>query len=77
MSKPAKLVDVPAKHARGSGVPFVVLVGLIGLGLLGYVIGQLFLPVEAYAAHWLVAVLSAILGGVLSWLWYRWRGDII
>ncbi len=76
MSKPAKLTNTKPKPA-GSGMPFVVFVGLFGLGLAGYVIGQVFLPVEAHSAHWLVAAISAVLGGVLGWLWYHWRGDII
>lgn len=76
MSKPAKLVNTKPKPA-GGGVPFVVLVGLFGLGLIGYVISQMFLPVEAHSLHWLVALIGAIVGGLLGWLWYHWRGDII
>ncbi len=76
MSKPAKLMNTKSKPS-GGGVPFVVFVGFLGLGLVGYVLSQAFLPVEAHPSHWLVAVLSAIVGGVLGWLWYRWRGDII
>lgn len=76
MSKPAKLVNVKSKNASG-GIPFVVLVGFIGLGLFGYVFSQMFLPVEAHPLHWLVALIGAALGAVLGWLWYRWRGDII
>ncbi len=76
MSKPVKLTSTSTRPT-GRGIPWVVLVGLIGLGLIGYVLSQMFLPVEAHATHWLVAALSAILGGVLGWLWYHWRGDII
>jgi hypothetical protein len=76
MSKPAKLAGAKSKNASG-GIPFVVLVGLFGLGLLGYILSQMFLPVEAHAAYWLVALIGAALGSVLGWLWYRQRGDII
>jgi hypothetical protein len=76
MSKPAKLANAKSKNASG-GVPFIVLVGIFGLALLGYVFSQMFLPVEAHPSHWLVALIGAALGGVLGWLWYRWRGDII
>jgi len=76
MSKPTKLANVKSKSASG-GVPFVVLVGLFGLGLFGYVFSQMFLPVEAHSLHWLIALIGAALGGVLGWLWYRWRGDLI
>lgn len=76
MSKPTKLANAKSKNASG-GIPFVVFVGVFGLGLLGYVFSQMFLPVEAHSSHWLVALIGAALGGVLGWLWYRWRGDII
>ena len=76
MSKPTKLVNAKSQNANG-GLPFVVFVGLFGLGLVGYVLSQMFLPVEAHSAHWLVALIGAALGGILGWLWYRWRGDII
>ncbi len=76
MSKPAKLTNTKSKPA-GSGLPFVVFVGFFGLGLVGYVISQMFFPVEAHSSHWLVALIGATLGGVFGWLWYHWRGDII
>lgn len=76
MSKPTKFGSTQSQHP-GVGIPFVVLVGLGGLGLLGYVFGQMVLPVEAHLSHWLVALISAALGGVLGWLWQRRHGDII
>lgn len=76
MSKPSKLAGAKTKHTI-SGIPFVVIVGLIGLGLLGYVLSQAVTAAEAHPSHWLAALVGAILGGLLGWLWYRWRGDII
>lgn len=76
MSKPIKFVGAKSRNA-GRGVPFVVLVGFLGLGLISYVLSQMFLPFEAHLAHWLAALVGALLGGVLGWLWYHWRGDII
>jgi hypothetical protein len=76
MTKPSKLASIKSK-STSKGMPFVVLVGLVGFGLLGYVVSQMFLPVEAHPSHWLIALIGAALGGVLGWLWYRWRGDII
>ena len=76
MSKSAKLASTKTKQTSG-GIPLVVFVGLFGLGLLGYIFSQMFLPVEAHMAHWLVALVGAAIGGVLGWLWYHWRGDII
>jgi LPXTG-motif cell wall-anchored protein len=76
MSKPTKFAGAKSPNAHG-GIPFVVFVGLVGLGLLGYVLSQMFLPVEAHTAHWLTALIGAALGGILGWLLYRRRGDII
>ncbi len=76
MSKPIRIASAKSKYA-GRGLPFVVFVGLVGLGLLGYVLSQMVLPVEAHSAYWLGALIGAILGGVLGWMWYHWRGDII
>ncbi len=76
MSKPTRLVTTKAEHISAR-LPFVVFVGFLGLGLVGYVLSQALLPVEAHLSHWMIAGLSALVGGVLGWLWYRWRGDII
>lgn len=76
MSKSTKLANTKAKNISG-GWPFVVYVGAFGLGLLGYVFSQIFAAAEAHSSHWLVALVGAVLGGILGWLWYRWRGDII
>ncbi len=76
MSKPSKLVNTNPKHTS-SGIPFIVIVGLFGFGLLGYVFSQVVTAVEAHPSHWLAALAGAIVGGILGWLWYRWRGDII
>jgi len=76
VSKSTKLASAKSKNTSG-GLPFVVFVGVFGLGLLGYVFSQVVTAAEAHPSHWLVALVGAILGGILGWLWYRWRGDII
>ncbi len=76
MSKPTRLATRKTENISGS-IPFVVFVGFLGLGLVGYVLSQALLPLEAHLSHWMIAGLSALVGGVLGWLWYRWRGDII
>ena len=76
MSKSTKLANTRAKNSRGSW-PFVIYVGAFGFGLLGYLFSQMFTAAEAHPSHWLVALVGAVLGGILGGLWYRWRGDII
>ncbi len=76
MSKSTKLVGLKPKRIS-QGIPFVVFVGLFGFGLLGYVFSQVITAASDHPMHWLIAFGAAALGGVLGWLWYRWRGDII
>ena len=76
MSKSTKFVDLKPKRIS-QGIPFVVFVGVFGFGLLGYVFSQVVTAAGAHPTHWLAALGAAILGGVLGWVWYHWRGDII
>jgi hypothetical protein len=76
MSKSTKLDNLKPKRIS-QGMPLVVFVGAFGLGLLGYVFSQIVTAAQAHPIHWLSALGSAVLGGVLGWLWYRWHGDII
>ncbi len=54
LSKPTKPVNTQLEQA-GGGMPFVMFIGLFGLGLISYVLSQLILSVEAHSIHWLVA----------------------
>ncbi len=74
MTKPTKLAK--AKSAN-EGWPLVVFVGIFGLGLLGYLFSQFALGTQPHPLHWGITLVSAVLGGIGGWLWYRWRGDII
>ena len=76
MSKPAKFASAKSKRASG-GFPLVVFVGVFGPGLLSYVFSQVVTAAEAHPSHWLAALGGAVFGGILGWVWYRWRGDII
>jgi hypothetical protein len=76
MSKSTKLTNAKVKNTSG-GWPLVVYVGIFGLGLLGYLISELALGARPHPIHWVVALIGAILGGVLGWVWFRWHGDII
>ena len=76
MSKSTKFASTKSKSIS-SGIPFIVVVGIFGLSLVSYVISQMVTAAEAHPSHLTVALIGAILGGLLGWLWYRWRGDII
>lgn len=50
----------------------------IVLGLVGYlVIGEMVFEAKPHPIHWLLGIVGGILGIVLGWLWFRWRGDVI
>lgn len=76
MSKSTKHANTEAKSTSG-GWPLVVYVGIFGLGLLGYLFSEIALNARPHPLHWVVALVGAILGGVVGWLWYRWHGDIV
>lgn len=60
------------------GWPVVVYMWAIGLGLVGYlVIGEMVFEMKPHPIHWLSGVGGGILGVVLGWVWFRWRGDVI
>jgi hypothetical protein len=76
MSKSSKFASTKSKSIS-NGIPFIVVVGIFGLSLVSYVISQMVTPAEAHPSHLTVALIGAIVGGLIGWLWYHWRGDII
>ena len=56
--------------------PIVVYLWMMGLGLEGYLTGEFALSTKPHPFHWLLLLIGIILGILVGWLWYRWRGDI-
>ncbi len=54
----------------------MVYIGIVVFGLTGYVLAEIALGTRPHPLHWLSALVGAVLGYLLGWLWYRWRGDI-
>jgi hypothetical protein len=66
-----------SKTASGHDeVPAVVYLWALGLGFFAYVIGRVVLDGKPHLYHWLIAMFGGLLGALLGWLWYRWRGDV-
>jgi hypothetical protein len=65
------------KAAKKAGWPLVVYFGMIGLGLLSYVIARIALDGSPHPIHWVSGLAGALVGFFAGWLWYRFRGDII
>lgn len=70
-----KLARAEVKRNR-QGWPSVVYIGIAVFGLTGYVFAEIALGTRPHPLHWLSALVGAVLGYLLGWLWYHWRGDI-
>ena len=56
--------------------PVVVYLWAFGLALLGYAVGRVGLSALPHPYHWASGLLGAVVGILVGWLWYRWRGDV-
>lgn len=56
--------------------PVVVYLWAIGLGLIGYLAGEVTLSTRPHPYHWLLLLVGILLGIGVGRFWYRWRGDI-
>ncbi len=57
------------------GIPLIVFLWGIGLGVLSYVVSRLiFIP---HPLHWASATVGLLLGALIGYIWYRKRGDVI
>lgn len=74
--KKYSIVKNRTKSQRPKEWPVVVYLWTLGLGLLGYLIGEFFLSARPHPYHWLLLIVGVILGLIVGWLWYHWRGDI-
>ncbi len=57
--------------------PVVVFFATFGLGILGYMIGRIALDGYSHPIHWASGLVGAVVGFIVGWLWYHWKGDII
>jgi hypothetical protein len=57
--------------------PVVVYFATFGIGILSYMIGRIALDGYPHPIHWTSGLIGAIVGCLVGWFWYRWRGDII
>jgi len=56
--------------------PAVVYFWSFGLAILSYVVARVVLDGQPHPYHWGVALIGAVAGIPLGWLWYRRRGDV-
>ena len=56
--------------------PAVVYIWMMVLGIAGYLTGEIALSARPHPYHWLLLLIGVVMGNLVGWLWYRWRGDI-
>jgi hypothetical protein len=57
--------------------PMVVWMWTIGLGLMSYLVARFALYTSLHPLHWASGAAGAVLGYLVGWLWYKWRGDVL
>jgi len=57
--------------------PLVVWLWALGLGFLSYLVARIALDGYPHPVHWASGAAGAVIGFLVGWLWYRWRGDMI
>ncbi len=64
------------RSVRSKEWPVVVYVWMLGSAFIGYVIGRIVLDVYPHPYHWASGLVGGVVGILIGWAWYRWRGDI-
>ena len=55
----------------------MVYLSTCGLAVLGYMLSYLGLLPIPHTSHWTSGIIGGVLGLLVGWIWYRWRGDIL
>jgi len=57
--------------------PLVVWLWMLGLGFLSYLVARIALYTYPHPYHWASGAAGAVIGFLVGWLWYRWKGDVV
>ncbi len=74
---------MPKKRARKSErkvhkeTPLVVWLWTLGLGFLSYIVTRIAMDAYPHPVHWASGAGGAVVGFLVGWLWYKWKGDVI
>ncbi len=60
-----------------AGWPVVVYLAIGGFGFTGYFVARIVLDGKPHPLHWISGIAGAIVGYIIGWIWYLWRGDIL
>lgn len=73
VSKTVSTIEIEKKKEW----PVVVYLWAFGLATSGYAIARVGLSGLPHPYHWATGFIGGILGILIGWAWYRWRGDVI
>jgi hypothetical protein len=71
-----KSVQIKNKNVRKE-TPLVVWLWMLGMGFLSYIVARIGLYTAPHPYHWLSALGGGVIGYLVGWWWFRWKGDII
>jgi hypothetical protein len=57
--------------------PLVVWLWTLGLGFLSYLVTRIALDGYPHPLHWASGAAGVVIGFLVGWLWYRWKGDVV
>lgn len=57
--------------------PLVVWLWTVGLGFFSYFVVRIALDAYPHPIHWASGAAGAVIGFLVGWLWYRWKGDVV
>ncbi len=63
------------KPKSGQGIPLIVFLWALGLGLVAYAVSRFVVP--QHPLHWASAIAGLLVGAGIGYIWYRTRGDVI
>ena len=57
--------------------PIVVYLWAFGLAISGYALARVGLSGLPHPYHWASGLIGGVVGILVGWVWYRWRGDAL
>jgi hypothetical protein len=73
VSKTVSTIEIEKKKEW----PVVVYLWAFGLAISGYALARVGLSGLPHPYHWASGLIGGVVGILVGWVWYRWRGDVL
>jgi hypothetical protein len=73
VSKTVSTIEIEKKREW----PVVVYLWAFGLAISGYALARVGLSGLPHPYHWASGLIGGVVGILVGWVWYRWRGDVL